>query len=58
MLIQQELVGFTVYFMKKNSKQKSPHTRIKVYQVSVLLPKLNPKWIQPSIDSDHAQTSM
>lgn len=33
----------------------------KVYQVSVLLPEFNTKWIQPSfraLGSDHAQNSM
>lgn len=60
MVIQQDLLGFTLYFRKKNSKQKSLHIAKKAYQVSVLLPKFNTKWIQPSIalGSDHAQNSM
>lgn len=41
MVIQQELLGFTLYFGKKNSKQESLHIRKKAYKVLVLLPKFN-----------------
>lgn len=59
MVIQQVLLGFTLYFMKKTSKWKSLHTGIKVYQKSQFSSQnLTHNGFNQAQAPDHAQSSM